>query len=480
MKIYCTRPHCTNPHNFFPDLDNRSLLNTVPQKYCTTCGMPLILAGRYLPEKLLGQGGFGAAFLARDRYTPNMRQCVVKQFQPSGNLGPKELEIALQLFTREAEVLEELGKQHHQIPDLYAFFPLIVGNDQFFYLVQEFIDGETLEEELEKKGVFSEQKIIDFFQEMLPVLKFVHTHDSIHRDIKPSNIIRDKKGVLHLLDFGAVKQVTKQRGNNHSSTGIYSQGFAPPEQMAGEQVYPSTDLYALAATSVYLLTGKPIKDLYDFYTTRWKNWRAYTKISDRLANIINLMLEPYPHERPQSAQEVLTLLDYPTTQTPTIPQTPTLTTPTIPTQTTQVPPIPTPSTPTQNIPLRRPILPPLSLTRVFTSAGFLGFETTLFLIVIASFLPFKTALMVLGGFAFVLFVLVVLRVVEKWDFLVIGLISLGLVWWVSPLHLALSIYELDKLVILVFPILVAAAAIAVVALFCLIYKLLYLLFAKLP
>ena len=233
MEILCTRPGCPRPQNSFADLDNPSHLKTAQQKYCTSCGMSLILAGRYLPSKLLGKGGFGAAFLARDRYTPAMRECVVKQFQPASDLSPKQLEIAEGLFEREAAVLERLGNKHKQIPDLYAFFPVIVpsllGNkeDQFFYLVQEFIDGQDLEQELAAKGKFSEKEVVWILREILKILKFVHENHSIHRDIKPSNIMRNSDGRLYLLDFGAVKQVTAGAGVPGRSTGIYSMGFAP-------------------------------------------------------------------------------------------------------------------------------------------------------------------------------------------------------------------------------------------------------------
>ena len=125
MQLYCTRLGCSKPTNVFDDLDNLTTLKTTKQKFCTHCGMSLILADRYLPTKLLGQGGFGAAFLARDRYTPGLRQCVVKQFQPSGRLTPDQLQMAQDLFDREAEALEQLGRQHPQIPDLFAFFELV-------------------------------------------------------------------------------------------------------------------------------------------------------------------------------------------------------------------------------------------------------------------------------------------------------------------------------------------------------------------
>ena len=313
MEIYCTRPGCARPQNSFPDLDDITKLKTVQQKFCMACGMPLILDNRYISTKLLGQGGFGTAFAARDRRTPNMRYCVVKQFQPAATLSPTQLQIAQGLFEREAEVLEKLGNRHPQIPDLLAFFSLdvpalVAGQvDQFFYIVQEFVDGQTMEELLEIEGPFSEAEVMKVLAEMLKILKFVHENDSIHRDIKPSNIMRHRDGRLFLLDFGAVKQVTAVAQPGGRSTGIYSQGFAPPEQMRGDKVYPSTDLYALAVTCLMLLTGKQPEDLHDPYSDTW-NWRGYAQVSDRLEAVLNRMLLPIPNQRFASAQDVLTAL----------------------------------------------------------------------------------------------------------------------------------------------------------------------------
>ncbi|NER78212.1 MAG: protein kinase [Leptolyngbya sp. SIO1D8] len=314
MEIVCTRPTCPRPENHFADLDDRGTLTTVQQKFCTACGMPLILSGRYLPEKLLGKGGFGAAFLARDRYTPTMRHCVVKLFQPSGDLSPDQLQLAQSLFQREAAVLEDLGNKHRQIPDLYAFFPLIVPGktsstqEEYFYLVQEFIDGEDLEQTLARQGALSASEVVEIFVSMLKVLDFVHTNGTIHRDIKPSNIMRHRNNTLYLLDFGAVKQVTGAQGAPGSkSTGIYSIGFAPPEQMAGGAIYPSTDLYALAVTCITLLTGKEVGELYDSYNNTWA-WQPHAKIHPAIATIFDRMLLPAPNQRYASAQEVLEAL----------------------------------------------------------------------------------------------------------------------------------------------------------------------------
>ena len=120
-----------------------------------------------------------------------MRPCVVKQFLPPENISDTALAMARKLFTREAAALSKLGSQHEQIPDLFAFFPLVVtdtstGKDaEFFYLVQEYIEGKNLEEELSAKGKFSEQEVRYVLEEILMILEFVHENGSIHRDIKP-------------------------------------------------------------------------------------------------------------------------------------------------------------------------------------------------------------------------------------------------------------------------------------------------------
>lgn len=388
MEILCTRPSCPSPRNFFDDLDDESTLKTAQQKYCTSCGMPLILGGRYLPSKLLGQGGFGAAFLARDRYTTSFRDCVVKQFQPSGNLSPQQLETAQRLFEREAAVLEELGHENRNIPNSYAFFPVIVpklqgsGEQSFFYLVQEYIDGVDLEREQAQRGrAYTEQEVRQILQEILDILQFVHDRDTIHRDIKPSNIMRSRKGRLYLLDFGAVKQVTAGAGSTQGrSTGIYSMGFAPPEQMQGSQVYPSTDLYALAATCLVLLTYKSPEDLYDGYNNAW-NWRGYApQVSDQLESVLNMMLRSTPKDRFQSAQEVLEALKAkPTAIQPPPPPPP-------PQPITQPPPpVNPPPRPRPRASAPPPVArSPVSTVKLLSNAAFTGFEGTLLFLAFSS------------------------------------------------------------------------------------------------
>ena len=445
MEVYCTRPGCPRPQNYFADLDNSATLRTVEQKYCTCCGMPLILQGRYLPSAMLGQGGFGAAFLARDRYTPGMRQCVVKLFKPTGGLSSTQLATAQTLFEREAAALEQLGR-HDQIPNLLAFFDLTVSSwqpdkqERFFYLVQELIDGQTLEEELAVRGNFSEPEVLELLQAILPVLQFVHEQGSIHRDIKPSNIMRDRNGKFYLLDFGAVKQVTSAGGTVSGSTGIYSMGFAPPEQVAGGEIYPSTDLYALAVTAVTLLTGKKPTELFDPSRNQWK-WRSLATVSDKLANVLNKMLSIEPKQRFGSALEVMGALNLPHTSPPVAPR-----------------PLPMPKHPK----------PSFSTLEILSGAAFSGFEGGLIAIAFYSLLSepvisLGCSALILGGLIFAQS----RRWIEKIDLSIIAGVTLVIIYLFPVLHSGLTIWVVTYLAIAA-----GLVAIALTALFKLIYKLL--------
>ncbi|MEN9279870.1 MAG: serine/threonine-protein kinase [Gloeomargarita sp. DG_1_4_bins_134] len=308
MDLYCTRPGCPGPLNRI-DIDEEQL-RSIPQIHCRSCQMPLILAGAYLPIKPLGQGGFGATYLAIDRYLPNMEYCVVKHFRPEG-MNEQEVLMAKRLFSREATVLQKVGNAHDCIPDLYAYFPLEVPKlhypnqtQEHFYLVQEYIDGEDLEHELRRLGPFDETKIIELLKALLPILDFVHGRNIIHRDIKPANIMRHRQGKIYLLDFGAVRDVLA----TSKWTTVGTTGYAAPEQYHGGEVYPSTDLYGLGVTCLRLLTGLPPEDLYDAYNGTWQ-WRDKVRISPHLSGILDRMVRLVVPERFQRAQEVLDQLN---------------------------------------------------------------------------------------------------------------------------------------------------------------------------
>ena len=161
---------CLNPDCLFNNQPNTL--------FCQRCGVKLLLAERYRALEIIGQGGFGRTFKAIDEFKPSKPFCVIKQFFPQAQ-GTETVEKAKQLFEQEAVRLDELGK-HSQIPELYAYFT----QDKRQYLVQEYISGQTLEEELVEQGNFSELKILKILREILPVLQFIHD-----KGISSNNII---------------------------------------------------------------------------------------------------------------------------------------------------------------------------------------------------------------------------------------------------------------------------------------------------
>ena len=220
--------------------------NPPQSKFCQRCGSKLLLADRYRATRLLGRGGMGRAYEAIDLHrldTP----CVIKEFLPLQQ-GKAAIEKATQLFRQEAMRLRDLGK-HPQIPDLLAF----VEQEGKLYLVQEFIEGETLLQEMDKNGRFSEEQVTAVLDDLLPVLDFVHQRQVIHRDIKPDNIMRSPTGQLVLIDFGVSKQ-TSSSLLSRVVTVAGTPGYAPIEQTRGF-CYPASDLYSLGVTCIRLLTG---------------------------------------------------------------------------------------------------------------------------------------------------------------------------------------------------------------------------------
>ncbi|WP_392481691.1 protein kinase [Nostoc sp. C110] len=284
---YCLNPHCPKPEN------------PHDVKFCRTCGSKLLLKERYRAIKPIGQGGFGRTFLAVDEDKPSKPRCVIKQFYPQSQ-GTNTLAKAVELFNQEAVQLDELGK-HPQIPELLAYFT----QEDRQYLVQEFIDGHNLAQELAHRGAFNETQIRQILNDLLSVLQFCHARHVIHRDIKPENIIlRSGDRKLVLVDFGAAKSAI---GNalNQTGTSIGSPEYVAPEQMRGRAVFAS-DIYSLGATCINLLTQRSPFDSYDTNNDTWV-WQKYLKtpVSNHLSHILNKMLESIPVRRYQTVDEVL-------------------------------------------------------------------------------------------------------------------------------------------------------------------------------
>ena len=270
--------------------------------FCQKCGSKLLLTDRYRALEILGQGGFGRTFLAVDEHKPSQPYCVIKQFLPQAQ-GTNNQEKAGELFKQEAIQLEHLGK-HQQIPELFAY--LIQDNRQ--YLVQEYIEGQNLAQELAQTGAFSEDKIINLLGDLLPVLAFIHQKLVIHRDIKPENIIRRKiDNKLFLVDFGAAKAATIT-ALAVTGTVIGSAQYTAPEQAMGKPTFAS-DLYSLGVTCIHLLTNIEPFDLFDVSESDWV-WRDYlkVKINNTLGQVLDKLLQQGTRKRFQTAQEVLEAL----------------------------------------------------------------------------------------------------------------------------------------------------------------------------
>ncbi|MDF2389228.1 CHASE2 domain-containing protein [Nostoc ellipsosporum NOK] len=262
----------------------------------------LLLGGRYQISQVLGAGGFGRTYLAKDTQRPGHPNCVVKQLMPARR-DTKFLQVARRLFQTEAEILQTLGR-HDQIPALLAYFE----DNQEFYLVQEYISGHTLDEELSPaQGVKSESFVINMLKGVLEVLAFVHEHSVIHRDIKPTNIIRSAlDNRLVLIDFGAVKlmQPPSSEQTELATVAIGTRGYAPPEQMAGHPRL-SSDIYALGMMGIQAITGMPPQELQPDPETGNIMWRQTTKVSEELAGILDKMVRYHFSDRYQSAAAAL-------------------------------------------------------------------------------------------------------------------------------------------------------------------------------
>ena len=236
-----------------------------------------------------------------------------------------------ELFQREAEVLYKL--QHPQIPRFRELLQLTIDEKEYLFLVQDYVEGENyrslLDNRLQQGQKFSESEAKQLLQQLLPVLDYIHSMGVIHRDISPDNLILRKNDQLPILiDFGGVKKVAATVASEYYAPGsppttpmptlLGKVGYAPPEQMQTGSVEPHSDLYALAATILVLLTGKHPAELIDNYNLQWQ-WRKQVNLSPAFGVVLDKMLAPVPGERYQNVNQVLQALNLGSSNTPAIP-----------------------------------------------------------------------------------------------------------------------------------------------------------------
>lgn len=261
-----------------------------------------ILGSRYKVIEYIAEGGFGRTYLAEDTQLPGKELCVIKELCTSIETSDFKT-VARRLFKAEASALKNLGS-HQQIPELLAYFE----ESEKFYLVQQYIEGQTLEQELNLEYVWSETKVIELLRDGLKILEFIHSKGVIHRDLKPANLIRrqwDQKIVL--VDFGTVKNVLQEHINTGQLTiPAGTRGYMPPEQATGKP-RATSDLYALGIIGIQALTKVEPLELEEDNRGELI-WLHLAQVSKQLAQILTKMTQYHFEDRYQSASEALQAL----------------------------------------------------------------------------------------------------------------------------------------------------------------------------
>ncbi|MBW4621930.1 MAG: serine/threonine protein kinase [Cyanosarcina radialis HA8281-LM2] len=269
-----------------------------------------ILKERYQIVKQLAKSKFSNSFLAIDLHRSPSIYCVVQLWRsliPTSDLETT----SARLRQQQLQSLKKLGK-HPQIPTVIDYFE----ENNNFYLVQEFINGNKLSQLLEVEGNFDEQHIWRLLADLLPVLKFIHDRQVIHRDIKPENIIYRSStaplfkggwGDLVLVDFRSAR-LDAENDRTQLETDIGSPEYTAPEQTRGKAVFAS-DIYSLGVTCIYLMTGISPFDLFDTSSDRWV-WQQYLTqtVSDRLAHVLDKSIQRDLNLRWRSIDEILPAL----------------------------------------------------------------------------------------------------------------------------------------------------------------------------
>jgi predicted Ser/Thr protein kinase len=247
----CTNPAC-------------GVANPPGERNCARCGTPLptaagtLLHGRYRLDKLLKMGGFGAVYKATDTKNGN-REVAIKDMICS---DPQEFAIRLNFFRRESDILRSL-ESVPIVPRVYDF----IHQGQTAHLVMEFIRGKDLLDLMEANGnkPFPLALVVEWGKNVCDVLTTMHNQSPplIHRDLKPDNImlLEDQRSIK-MIDFGTARDLGRTiKERMAGKTRVYTEGYAPPEQIVGKPEARS-DLFALAATLYHLATGKAPEGFY--------------------------------------------------------------------------------------------------------------------------------------------------------------------------------------------------------------------------
>ncbi len=257
-----------------------------------------IVQSRYRIMSVLGQGGIGITYAALDAQTGDRVAIKALSFRRMNEWK------MLELFEREARVLSQLD--HPAIPRYLDYFQIDSDHDRDFYIVQQLVEGKSLAQAIADGWHGREEDIKQIAEQVLDVLIYLHELKPpvIHRDIKPQNIILQPNRKIALVDFGAV-QDTYRSTQVGGSTVVGTYGYMPPEQFRGKAV-PATDLYALGATILFLLTGRSPAELPEIKLKL--SFRDSVNISSHFADWLDKMIEPAIEDRFSSAKQSLKAL----------------------------------------------------------------------------------------------------------------------------------------------------------------------------
>ncbi|HEY9637418.1 MAG TPA: serine/threonine-protein kinase [Coleofasciculaceae cyanobacterium] len=258
-----------------------------------------ILHERYQLKQKLGHNAGRQTWLADDLLGVPTQRVIVKLLAFGGDVQWDDLK----LFERESQILQQLN--HPRIPKYHDYFH-IDERSLMFGLVHEYIPGSSLKEQIKQGKRFTEEQVRQVARDILKILEFLHQlHPCVlHRDIKPSNLIWGEDNQIYLVDFGAVQDRAYQEGTTFTVVGTY--GYAAMEQFGGRAV-PASDLYALGATLIHLLTGISPADLPQ------RNLRICfqdrVSLTPRFVRWIEKLTEPAPEQRFQNASSALSALE---------------------------------------------------------------------------------------------------------------------------------------------------------------------------
>ncbi len=260
--------------------------------------------GKWVIYRELGRGGMGRVFLAQEELQGRMAAIKILAAELAQEVG------FLQRFQREIDTLRQLDH-----PGIVKFYESGYEND-FYYYAMEYVEGQSLEEILEREKQLPWPEVLEIATKVCPALKHAHDHGVIHRDIKPGNLLRTITGSMKLTDFGIAKVFA---GGHLTATGgiVGTAEFLSPEQASGKPVNKRSDLYSLGVVLYMLITGKPpfegntTLDLLHkhCYAQFDRPQKIVPEIPYELDEVVCQLLEKDPAKRPADARVLGTLLE---------------------------------------------------------------------------------------------------------------------------------------------------------------------------